>query len=212
MGRKGVTEEEGDWEEERGAGEEKVEGEGKEKAAGSEEEEAKEEETVQEGSPPRGRRRFVFSFFPRPLPSSLLFACFIHRSQPSERHDTPAPCTYAHPRLLPTHIHSHLRHTQVATSPEASKRAFLEKKGLNSAEIAEAFVRVPQPPPAAPSLPTTATTATGLEPRTSAPAHSLSGGGGPLAMSLPMSPPQPEVGAVQVGFIRTTALKAPGFR
>lgn len=37
-----------------------------------------------------------------------------------------------------------LRHPQVATSPEHSKRAFLEKKGLNEPEIAEAFRRVPQ--------------------------------------------------------------------
>ena len=35
-----------------------------------------------------------------------------------------------------------LRHPQVATSPEHSKRAFLEKKGLNEPEIAEAFRRV----------------------------------------------------------------------
>jgi hypothetical protein len=37
-----------------------------------------------------------------------------------------------------------LRHPQVATSPEHSKRAFLEKKGLTEPEIAEAFRRVPQ--------------------------------------------------------------------
>ena len=37
-----------------------------------------------------------------------------------------------------------LRHPQVAASPEHSKRAFLEKKGLTEPEIAEAFRRVPQ--------------------------------------------------------------------
>ena len=37
-----------------------------------------------------------------------------------------------------------LKHPQVSTSPEHSKRAFLEKKGLSESEIQEAFKHVPQ--------------------------------------------------------------------
>ena len=39
-----------------------------------------------------------------------------------------------------------LTHAKVATSPDASKREFLEKKGLTSAEIDEAFRRAPVAP------------------------------------------------------------------
>lgn len=39
---------------------------------------------------------------------------------------------------------------QVITSPEATKRSFLERKGLTAAEIDEAFRRAP-PPPTAPA-------------------------------------------------------------
>ena len=55
----------------------------------------------------------------------------------------PKPETPAPPREeMVANAVAFLRHPQVATSPEHSKRAFLEKKGLNEPEIAEAFRRV----------------------------------------------------------------------
>ena len=48
-------------------------------------------------------------------------------------------------------LHSLRRASQVSSSQETSKRAFLEKKGLTPDEIAEAFKRVPQPAAPAPS-------------------------------------------------------------
>ena len=73
----------------------------------------------------------------------------------------------------------------MATSPEASKRAFLEKKGLTPAEIADAFTRVPQPPPALPAPPPP------LQPPASSSATGTVGG---ATTYLPVTalPPQPE--------------------
>ena len=52
-----------------------------------------------------------------------------------------------------------LTHPKVTSSPAATKRSFLERKGLTAAEIDEAFARAPEQPLAAHA--TTAPTATG---------------------------------------------------
>ncbi|KDD74251.1 hypothetical protein H632_c1456p0, partial [Helicosporidium sp. ATCC 50920] len=55
-----------------------------------------------------------------------------------------------------------LSHPKVRASPESSKREFLERKGLTAGEIAQAFVRVPSPPPS-PSAPAAAPAAIAAE-------------------------------------------------
>ncbi|PSC69773.1 Peroxisomal membrane PEX14 [Micractinium conductrix] len=66
----------------------------------------------------------------------------------SSPHDTPAPSA---PAVLRedqlTNAVAFLSHPKVRSSSAASKREFLQKKGLTQAEIEEAFRRVPQPPP-----------------------------------------------------------------
>ena len=55
-----------------------------------------------------------------------------------------------------------LTHPKVTSSPAATKRSFLERKGLTAAEIDEAFARAPEQPPTPPATVTpTAVAATG---------------------------------------------------
>lgn len=97
-----------------------------------------------------------------------------------------------------------LKHPQVSSSPESSKRAFLEKKGLTPEEIAEAFKRAPQPavppPSAAPRAPSAPAPAAANAPAAGAVVSAAAQGGpgsplnaslGPAVTSLAVAPQAP---------------------
>jgi len=76
-----------------------------------------------------------------------------------------------------------LSHPKVRGSSDASKRAFLQRKGLSQAEIAEAFRRVPPADPASPALAAPAPTPQ--------PSQSLQSPQ-PQPMAVVQSPPPPQ--------------------
>lgn len=125
--------------------------------------------------------------------------------------DTPAPPAAIREDQVVNAV-AFLSHPKVQSSPESTKRAFLERKGLTADEIAEAFRRVPPAPSPAPApaaaLPSTsAPVPSSIAPHVSAPAVPHQPG-----YSVPGHPMSPSAGVrwtqvvLGVGVLAATAV------